>query len=259
MGAAGPKLPIGAVTAFPIRDVPAVAPGDPLARLLLDAIDRGGTPLEDGDVIAVCQKVVSKAEGRVLDLATVTPSARSEEFAAEHGRDPRVVEVVFRESRRIVRMERGLIIAETHTGLVCANAGVDQSNSHKPDHVTLLPLDPDASAERLCAELAAGAGRRIAVVVTDTFGRPWREGLVDVAIGSAGLRPLVDLRGTADLAGRQLEVTVVALADQVAALAGMVMGKAAGIPGAIVRGVGSWLGEGNAAEIIRPADRDLFR
>jgi len=248
-----------AVSALPVRHVPAVRPGDPLARILLEGVSASGLRVEDGDVIAVCQKVVSKAEGRIVDLAAVVPSPRARRFAEEHGKDPRMIEVVLRESRRIVRMERGLIISETPTGLVCANAGVDRSNALRPDHVTLLPLDPDASARRLHEEIGSLSGRRTGLVITDTFGRPWREGLVDVAIGVAGLRPLIDLRGRTDLAGRPLEVTVLAFADQVAALAGMVMEKGKGIPTAIVRGVGEWLGPGTAAELVRPADRDLFR
>ncbi len=248
-----------AVSAISIGHVPAVAPGDRLGPILIEAIGASGLAIGDGDILVVCQKVVSKAEGRVLDLATVVPSPRAILFAREHGKDPRVIEVVLRESRRIVRMERGVIVSETATGLVCANAGVDCSNAWRPDFVTLLPLDPDASARELLEEIGARSGRRMAVVLTDTFGRPWREGLVDVAIGVAGLRPLIDLRGRADLAGRPLEVTVIALADQVASVAGMVMEKGKGIPAAIVRGAGTWLGQGSAAELVRPAERDLFR
>lgn len=248
-----------AVSAFPVRNVPAISPGDALAPTLIETIRASGLTIGDGDVIVVCQKAVSKAEGRVLDLGSVVPSPRALRFAEEHGKDPRVIEVVLRESRRIVRMERGLIVSETASGLVCANAGVDRSNAWRPDHVTLLPLDPDASAHRLLQEIGARSGRRVAVVITDTFGRPWREGLVDVAIGVAGLRSLIDLRGQPDLAGRPLEVSVIALADQVAALAGLVMGKSDGIPAALVRGVGEWLGPGNAAALVRPAERDLFR
>jgi len=248
-----------AVSALPVRHVPAIRPGDPLARILLEGASASGLRVEDGDVIAVCQKVVSKAEGRIVDLAAVVPSPRARRFAEEHGKDPRMIEVVLRESRRIVRMERGLIISETSSGLVCANAGVDRSNALRPDHVTLLPLDPDASARRLHEEIGSLSGRRTGLVITDTFGRPWREGLVDVAIGVAGLRPLIDLRGRTDLEGRPLEVTVLALADQVATLAGMVMEKGKGIPAAIVRGVGAWLGPGTAAELVRPAAKDLFR
>jgi len=248
-----------AVSALAIRHVPALAPGDRLGPILIEAIRATGLEISDGDILVVCQKVVSKAEGRVLDLASVVPSPRALGFAREHGKDPRVIEVVLRESRRIVRMERGVIISETATGLVCANAGVDCSNAWRPDFVTLLPLDPDASARGLLEELGAHAGRRIAVVLTDTFGRPWREGLVDVAIGVAGLRPLIDLRGRTDLAGRPLEVSVIALADQVAAAAGMVMEKGEGIPAAIVRGAGAWLGQGSAVEMVRPPEKDLFR
>ena len=244
---------------YPVLQLPAIQPGDPLARCLYDAIGASGLQLETGDVVAICQKVVSKSEGRVVNLQQVVPSERARRFAEAYGRDPRLVEVVLRESQRVVRMERGLIISETATGLVCANAGVDQSNAYKPGYVTLLPSDPDASAKRIGREIRALAGIPIGIVVTDTFGRPWREGLVDVAIGIAGLRPLLDFRGTHDLAGRPLEVTVLALADQVAAAAGLVMAKGEGIAAAIVRGVGAWLGEGRASDLVRPAEKDLFR
>lgn len=244
---------------FPVSGVPPVQPGDPLAAILARAIAEGPVPLEDGDVLAVCQKVVSKAEGRVVPLAGIEPSARARRFAEDHGKDPRVVELVLRESKRIVRMERGVIIAETATGLICANAGVDQSNAPGPGQVVLLPRDPDASALGLRNALREITGRAPGVVITDTFGRPWREGLVDVAIGVAGLRPLVDHRGREDWSGRPLEVTVMALGDQVAAAAGLVMEKSEGTPAAILRGLAAWLGEGRAADLVRPADRDLFR
>ncbi len=244
---------------FAVTGVPPILPGDPLARILAGAIGNGPVPLEDGDVLAVCQKVVSKAEGRVVALEEVTPTARARAFAEEHNKDPRVVVLVLRESKRFVRMEQGVIIAETPTGLVCANAGVDQSNAPGPGQAVLLPADPDESAARLRRELQSLTGRNVGVVITDTFGRPWREGLVDLAIGVAGLKPLVDLRGLKDWAERELEVTVMALADQVAAAAGLAMGKVGGIPAAILRGAGTWLGEGRATELIRPAERDLFR
>jgi coenzyme F420-0:L-glutamate ligase/coenzyme F420-1:gamma-L-glutamate ligase len=170
-----------------------------------------------------------------------------------------VVEVVLAESKRIVRLAQGVIIAETFTGLVCANAGVDQSNAPDPGDVVLLPKDPDASATSLRRALAKLTGSRIGVVITDTFGRPWREGLVDVAIGVSGLAPLVDHRGEKDWSDRRLEVTVMALADQLAAAAGLVMGKSEGIPAAILRGVGAAPGDGRGTDLVRPAKRDLFR
>jgi coenzyme F420-0:L-glutamate ligase/coenzyme F420-1:gamma-L-glutamate ligase len=244
---------------FPVRHAPAIRPGDPLERILMEALRASGLELLEGDVMAVCQKIVSKAEGRVVDLQQVAPSERARSWAEAHGKDPRVVEVVLRQARRIVRMEQGVIIAETETGLVCANAGVDQSNAHLPDHVILLPADPDASAERLRQTWTGELGRPLAVVITDTFGRPWREGLVDVAIGVAGLKPLIDLRGSKDWTGRTLETTALALADQVAAAAGLTMGKSTGTPAAIVRGVQAWLGKGGADTLRRPAETDLFR
>jgi len=244
---------------FPVSGVPSIEAGDPLAQILVRAIGDGPVPLEDGDVIAVCQKVVSKAEGRVVPLEDVTPSPRAQAFASEHGKDARVVELVLRESKRILRMERGVIIAETPTGLVCANAGVDRSNAPGPQHAVLLPRDPDGSARALHGEICRLTGRRLGVVITDTFGRPWREGLVDVAIGLCGLKPLIDFRGQRDWTERTLEVTVMALADQIAAAAGLVMGKSEGLPAAILRGAGNWLGEGRGSELIRPAERDLFR
>ena len=233
--------------------------GDPLGEMLAGAIREGGENLQPGDVLAVCQKVVSKREGRVVDLSTVAPSSRAQTWASEHGKDPRVVELVLREAKRIVRMEKGLIIAETQGGLVCANAGIDLSNAAGPEQAILLPSDPDVSAARLREEILAITGQPVGVVITDTFGRPWREGVLDVAIGVSGLRPLLDLRGGQDWTGRPLETTLIAIADQIAAAAGIVMGKADGTPAAIVRGAGEWLGEGSAAELIRPAKRDFFR
>jgi coenzyme F420-0:L-glutamate ligase/coenzyme F420-1:gamma-L-glutamate ligase len=248
-----------ALHVLPVRHAPPIRPGDPIAQILTEAVRSSGLELREGDVLAVCQKIVSKAEGRVVDLQQITPSAKARAWAETHGKDPRVVEVVLRQARRIVRMEQGVIIAETETGLVCANAGVDQSNVQLPDHVVLLPADPDASAEQLRRALMEEAGHPLAVVITDTFGRPWREGLVDVAIGAAGLKPLIDLRGTQDWTGRSLETTALALADQVAAAAGLVMGKSEGTTAAIVRGVQAWLGKGGAAALHRPAARDLYR
>jgi len=194
----------------------------------------------------------------MVRLEEVVPSPRAEAWATAHGKDPRVIEVIFRESRRIVRMERGIVIAETHHGFVCANAGVDASNV-VPGFVTVLPRDPDASAERLRCELAAWCGCSVAVIVSDTFGRPWREGAVNVALGVAGLRPLVDYRGCLDPYGRRLESTVTALADELAGAAEIVMRKTARTPVAIVRGAGEWCGDGTGRQLVRDAHRDLFR
>lgn len=248
------------IAIIPIPGLPAIRPGDDLPALLVDALTQAGQAPRDGDVLVVCQKVVSKAEGRLVDLRTVTPSAFAHQLAAQtQGKDPRVLEVILRETRRIVRMDNGNLIVETGPGWVCANAGVDESNSGDPDIVVLLPVDPDASAQALCAAIAARTGQRIAAIVTDTFGRPWRQGLVDFALGVAGMSALLDLRGSTDLDGRTLKHTVQAHADALAAAAGLVMRKGAGIPAALVRGYAFTPGPGSGRELIREKQFDLFR
>jgi len=250
------------IAVVPVPGLPLVRPGDDLAALLGDAIDAARVGLRAGDVIAVCQKVVSKAEGAVVRLDDVVPSPFARHLAAqtEGGKDPRAMEVVLRETRRIVRMDRGHVICETHHGWICANAGVDESNGVEPGIVTLLPRDADASAAALRDRLQHRFHVEIAVVVTDTFGRPWREGLVEVALGCAGMDPLLDLRGRADLNGRTLHHTVVALADEIAAAAGLVMEKDSRIAAAIVRGVrASRSSAGAAARLVRKPEFDLFR
>ena len=250
------------IAVIPVPGLPLINPGDDLARLLGDAIEAARVGLKAGDVVAVCQKVVSKAEGAVVALADVeaSPFARHLASRTEGGKDPRALEVILRETRRIVRMERGHLICETHHGWVCANAGVDESNGVAPDVVTLLPRDPDASATRLREQVVARFGVEVGIVVTDTFGRPWREGLVEVALGCAGMDPLLDLRGRADLSGRELHHTVVALADEVAAAAGLVMEKDSGVAAAIVRGVRYTPGaDGAVARLVRKPEFDLFR
>jgi coenzyme F420-0:L-glutamate ligase/coenzyme F420-1:gamma-L-glutamate ligase len=244
------------LTLLPVEGVPEVRPGDDLGALLGVALDRGGG-LADGDVVAVAQKVVSKAEGKLVSLAQVEPSA----FARAHAgpaRDARLTEVVLREAVRIVRMRPGLIIAETRHGFVCAGAGVDASNASERGSVVLLPDDPDASARRLRAALEERFGVQVGVVVTDTFGRAWREGIVNVAIGVAGIAPLTDLRGRHDGNGYELHATVIAVADEIAAAAELVMGKTRAVPAAIVRGL-DVLGEGSARDLVMAAERDLFR
>jgi coenzyme F420-0:L-glutamate ligase/coenzyme F420-1:gamma-L-glutamate ligase len=238
-----------------------IRPGDDLARLLGEAIEAARVGLKEHDVVAVCQKVVSKAEGAVVSLDDVAASSFAVHLASRtEGKDARAMEVVLRETHRIVRMDRGHVICETRHGWVCANAGVDESNGVAPGVLTLLPRDPDASAAALCERLRTRFGVEIAVVVTDTFGRPWREGLVEVALGCAGMDPLLDLRGRADLAGRELHHTVVALADEVAAAAGLVMEKDSAVAAAIVRGVRYTPGPGGAARrLTRRPDLDLFR
>jgi coenzyme F420-0:L-glutamate ligase/coenzyme F420-1:gamma-L-glutamate ligase len=243
---------------FTVPALPEVRVGADLGSLIADAVVQSGRAVEQGDVFVVAQKVVSKAEGALVRLDTVTPSALATRWAAETGKDARVVEVVLREAKRIVRMDLGILIVETRHGFVCANAGVDASNV-EPGWVTLLPEDPDASARRLCAALTGRLGCRIAVIVSDTFGRAWREGVTNVAIGVAGLRPLVDYRGTVDTYGRPLTSTVIALADELAGAAEIVTGKSAGTPVAIARGAAEWVGEGSGRMLVRDASRDLFR
>ena len=241
-----------------IEGVPEVKPGDDIARFIAEAAGRQSTPLAGGDLLVVGQKIVSKAEGRLVRLADVTPSPVAEAMAVGLGRDPRLVEVILRESRRVVRMDQGVLITETHHGWVCANAGVDQSNVER-DCVALLPEDPDRSARALRDRIRTLTGADVCVIVADTFGRPWREGLVEVALGCAGMDPLLDLRGRDDLTGRTLHHTVVALADEVAAAAGLVMEKDSGVAAVVVRGVQYTAGNRGAAALVRKPEFDLFR
>lgn len=249
----------GAMRLVPIPGLPEIEPGCDLAGAIRDAAARAGVPLA-GNVVVVAQKVVSKAEGRLVRLADVEPGAEALEIAAAHDRDPRHVQIVLDESVRIVRRGQGVLITETKHGFVCANAGVDLSNAPGEDVAVLLPVDPDASARRLHEALSAGAGddAKTPVVVTDTFGRPWREGLVDVALGCAGLAPLRDDRGSRDRAGRELLVTQPATADQLAAAAGLLMWKSAGIPVVVVEGF-PFEGDGAVRELLRDPAADLFR
>jgi len=241
-----------------IPGIPEIRKGDDLVVEILKAAKSAGLRFEDGDVVVAAQKVVSKAEGAVVSLATMKPSERAEALAAELKKDARAIELVLRESRRIVRSER-VLITETKHGFVCANAGVDHSNVPGEDVVTLLPRDPDGSAEKLAGELSKKTGKRIAVIVSDTFGRPWRLGLTNVAIGSSGLQVLVDLRGTKDREGKPLTATVLAVADELASAAGLLMGKSDGTPAVIVRGYRYKPASEKAASMIRPASEDLFR
>jgi coenzyme F420-0:L-glutamate ligase/coenzyme F420-1:gamma-L-glutamate ligase len=241
---------------LPVEGIPEVCPGDDLAGLVATA---AGTDLRAGDIVVVTHKIVSKAEGRLVDLRTVEPSALAKGFAARYGKDPRQIEVVLRESRRVVRMDRGLIISETHHGFVGANAGVDASNVPDEDVVCLLPVDPDVSAARLREALAARLGSDLAVIVSDSFGRAWREGITNVAIGVAGMEPLADYRGETDPHGFPLAASVLATADELAAAAELVMGKTAEIPVAIVRGYPYKRATGTGRALIMPPERDLFR
>ena len=237
--------------------LPEVRAGDDLAAMILTAT--AADPLRDHDVVVVAQKVVSKSEGRVVALSSVIPSERALRMAEESGKDPRTIEVVLRETRSIVRWERGVLIAETHHGFVCANAGVDRSNAGAPDSVVLLPVDPDASAAELRRALRERAGLDVAVVVTDTFGRAWREGHVNVAIGMAGMPALLRYAGRFDPDGYELRVTEIAVADELAAAAELVMGKLDRCPVAVVRGLDLADGEEPAQTYVRPKEKDLFR
>ncbi len=240
----------------PVEGIPEIRPGDDLGEILVRA---AGDQLLPRDVLVVTHKVVSKSEGRLVDLRDVEPSPFARSFAAEYGKDPRQVEVVLRESRRVVRMDRGIIISETHHGFVCANAGVDASNVPGDDTVCLLPLDPDASAAKLREKLAATTGADLAVIVSDSFGRPWRNGITDVAIGVAGMDPFADYRGGTDPHGKQLEASILAVADELAGAAELVMGKTAAIPAAIVRNYPYEAGDGSARDLLMDPARDLFR
>src|SRR2546423_4148096 len=222
---------------IPVHGIPEVRPRDDLVGLLLASLAAAGDELLDGDVLVVAQKVVSKSEGRLVRLSDVTPGRRALAMAEESGKDPRQLEVVLGESKQIIRWERGVLISETHHGFVCANAGVDRSNAGAPDTVILLPVDPDASAARLRDEIKRLAGASIAVVVTDTFGRAWREGHMNVAIGIAGLPALKRYVGQHDPDDYELRVTEIAIADEVAAASELVMGKLDRCPAAIVRGL----------------------
>jgi len=239
--------------------MPLVKQGDDLAGLLTRALEKGGLTLAHGDIVVICQKVISKCEGRLVDLREVEPSELAINFARRWDKDPRAVEVVLRQTSRIVRMDRAVLIVETGPGWVCANAGVDESNSMSDDCAILLPADPDGSAARIRAELKRLTGAEVAVLVTDTFGRPWRDGLTEICLGIAGMNPMLDLRGTTDLAGRELHHTVVAIADEIASAAGLLMGKAEAVPAVLVRGYKYDPSEGSAKALIRPAEADLFR
>ena len=246
-----------AIRLVPLPGMPSFGPGDDLAGALVDAARRAGVALAGG-VLVVCQKVVSKQEGRTVCLADVKPSGRAKRIAEAWDKDPRHVEVVLRETLRVVREGHGVLICETRHGFVCANAGVDLSNAPGDDVAVLLPQDPDASARRLREELADRGAGPLAVVISDTFGRPWREGLVDQAIGCAGLAPVDDLRGGCDLRGRELQVTTMATADQLAAAAGLLMRKDAGIPAVWIEGVEPG-GDGSIRDTLREPSLDLFR
>jgi len=241
-----------------LTGIPDVVEGDDIASLILSAMPAQKLDARDLDVFVIAQKIISKAEGRIVHLASITPSALARQWASAYDKDPRVVEVVLRESKRIVRMDRGILIAETSHGFICANAGVDASNVAR-DFVALLPADPDASARQIRGALEQKLGLRLGVIISDTFGRPWREGLVNVALGVAGLEPIIDLRGKQDWYGQPLHVTAIALADELASSAELVMKKDSGIPAAIIRGINYQPAESDSRQLIRAPELDLFR
>jgi coenzyme F420-0:L-glutamate ligase/coenzyme F420-1:gamma-L-glutamate ligase len=254
--------PVSALQLVALPGIPVVRPGDDLAALIGAGLSRAGLRLQDGDVLVVAQKIVSKAEGRAVDLAGVTPSPQARALAEEVQKDPELVELILSESVRVVRARPGLLITEHRLGFVMANAGVDQSNVAAPDGrmALLLPRDPDGTAASLRDRLASQAGARLAVIINDSFGRAWRRGTAGVAIGAAGLPALLDLRGKPDMFGRTLQVSITGFADEIASAASLVMGQGAEAqPVVLVRGL-AWQDPSNpAAELIRPAAEDLFR
>ena len=238
---------------LPVADLPEFAEGMSIGEEIAARAE-----LADGDVVVVSQKVVSKAEGRVVPLSAAIPGAEARRLGAVLGKEPALVELILAESRAVLRAERGVLIVETHHGFVCANAGIDVSNA-EPDTAILLPENPDASARALQSQLAAAFATHVGVIISDTFGRAWREGLVNVALGVAGIAPLIDYRGRTDANGKILQATIIAVADEMASAAELIMGKADRIPVAIVRGARLGTRSGSGEDLIRTADKDLFR
>ena len=252
-------MTVSEVRILSVPGIPIIVPGDDLAGLIQQAAENVSLAVQDGDIVVVTQKIVSKAEGCLVLLADVTPSPLAEQFAQQWDKDARQVEVVLQASRRIVKMDRGVIIAETHHGFICANAGVDRSNMEGDDVVAVLPPDPDASARAIRDRLREQMGVDVAVIISDTFGRPWREGLVNVAIGLAGMQANVDYTGQYDAQGYELKVTALSVADELAAAAELVMNKLDNVPVAVIRGYDYPRGDGDLSQLIRDPERDLFR
>ena len=257
-GSSNSSSPPTAISVFVIPGLPEIHPGDNLPQLIVRAAQKASIGFENGDILVIAQKIVSKSEGRLVRLSTVKPSPEAQSLAGKLSHDPRFVEVVLRESRRIVRSDRVLIV-ETHHGFVCANAGVDHSNVPDPDTVALLPKNPDASARHFASSLRRLTGKKVGVTISDTFGRPWRLGLVNFAIGAAGVPVLLDLRGTRDRNRKLLTATILAVADELAAAAGLLMAKTSGTPVIVIRGYRYRPRQERASQIIRAADEDLFR
>ncbi|MBN1876378.1 MAG: coenzyme F420-0:L-glutamate ligase [Anaerolineae bacterium] len=250
------------ITLYGLPGIPNIQAGDDLVQVILDALRDADQELQDGDVLVITQKIVSKAEGRAIPLETVTPSRKAEKVAHTTGKDPRLVEVILQNSRNIVRQRDNLLITETRHGWICANAGVDRSNVRGPEgNVALpLPINPDASATLIREELRATTGKDVAVIISDTHGRPWRVGTVNLAIGVAGMLPLEDQRGQQDMFGYTLRATIIARADELAAAAGLIMGQAAErLPVVLIRGAKYPRGRGRAIDLQRAPEQDLFR
>lgn len=247
------------VTIVGLRYIPIVKPGDSLGRIIAVAATRQGVRIRNGDVVVVAQKIVSKAERRLVSLSDIRPSKTAKELARAMKKDPRHAEVILRETRRVVRRRGSHFIVQTRHGLVCANAGVDKSNVDGRDVVSLLPKDPDRSARRIQVQIMEMTHKDVAVIVSDTFGRPWRMGQTNVAIGLSGMRPWIDYRGTKDMFGYKLSVTMMAVADELAGAAELVMSKSTRVPVAIIRGYPYRRARGSARELVRPARQDLFR
>jgi coenzyme F420-0:L-glutamate ligase/coenzyme F420-1:gamma-L-glutamate ligase len=242
-----------------LRGLPLVQKGDDVAYEIVKAAKEEGIPLANHDVIVIAQKVISKAEGRVVDLKTVTPSAKAETIAKTSSKDPRHVEAILRETAKIIRMKAAHLIMQTRHGFVCANAGVDRSNVETEDSVVMLPTDPDRSAREIRRKIKELTGADVGVIISDTFGRAWRIGQVNVAIGVDGLRPIIDYRGSKDMFGYVLSVTQMAVADELASAAELVMKKSDGIPVVVIKGADYVRGPGSARDLIRPEEEDLFR
>jgi len=247
------------ITIKGLKGIPLVRKGDDLGDRIARAAKESGVTIESGDVVVVTQKVVSKAEGRIVNLSGVKPSTLANSIALQTNRDPRHVEVILQETSRIVRMKDNHLIVETKHGFVCANAGIDRSNVEGEDRVSLLPVDPDRSAERIRRRLKQLTGADVAVIISDTFGRAWRMGHVNFAIGAAGMKPMRDYRGEPDMFDHTLRVTVMAVADELASAAELVMNKRDRVPVAIIKGYHYPKGEGGARELVRPIEEDLFR
>jgi len=243
---------------IPVRISADVRPHDELDVLILEAIKQNSAEICDGDVLVVAQKIVSKAEDRIVDLGSVKPSRKAVRMGKEHGKDPRVMELILQESVEILRAKKGVIVSETKHGFVCANAGIDQSNV-QGDVAVLLPVDPDRSAGKLRDAIKRKTGKDVAVVITDTFGRTFREGQINVAIGVAGIKPIKSYIGSRDMYGRKLKVTEIAIVDEIAPAAELVMGKAKGVPVVIIRGLEFEKTKSGIKSLIRPKENDLFR